>query len=66
MSHSATPFTMGKTIVHLGLLFSLIRGSPERLSPRYEQNEAERKASGFANSTYKTVFDRFDQEGSEV
>ncbi|KAK5047742.1 hypothetical protein LTR84_006407 [Exophiala bonariae] len=38
---------------------------PERLSPRYEQDEAERKASGFANSTYKTVFDRFDQEGSE-
>ncbi|KEF56845.1 uncharacterized protein A1O9_07035 [Exophiala aquamarina CBS 119918] len=38
---------------------------PERLSPRYEEDEAARKASGFANSTYKTVFDRFDRESSE-
>ena len=39
---------------------------PERLIERYEENEAERKASGFSQSTYKTVFDRLDRAATEV
>jgi hypothetical protein len=30
---------------------------PERLGERYEKDEAARKASGFANTTYKDVMD---------
>lgn len=33
---------------------------------RYEDDEEARKTSGFANSTYKTIFDRLEQEGSDV
>ena len=40
--------------------------SPERVSTRYENDEEARKASGFTNSTYKTIFDRFDREGADV
>lgn len=39
---------------------------PERLSPRYEDDEAARKESGFADSTYKTIFERIEKEGKEV
>lgn len=39
---------------------------PERLSERYEDDEAGRKESGFENSTYKTIFDRLDKESEEV
>ncbi|KAF7948823.1 hypothetical protein EAE96_008009 [Botrytis aclada] len=38
---------------------------PERLSPRYEEDEAARKESGFADSTYKTIFERIEKEGKE-
>lgn len=39
---------------------------PERLSERYEEDEAARKESGFENSTFKTIFDRLDKESEEV
>ena len=39
---------------------------PERLSDRYEKDEKERIDSGFANSTYKTIFDQLDKEAAEV
>lgn len=39
---------------------------PERLSSRYENDEAARQESGFADSTYQTVFDRIEKEGKEV
>lgn len=38
---------------------------PERLSPRYENDEETRETSGFGDSTYKTIFDHIDREGSE-
>jgi len=39
---------------------------PERLSTRYENDEAARQHSGFADSTYKTVTDRLEAESKEV
>jgi hypothetical protein len=39
---------------------------PERLSKRYEGDPQAREASGFANSTFKTIFERFDEEAKEV
>ena len=39
---------------------------PERLSNRYENNEKARLDSGFAESTYKKVFDRIEEENVEV
>ena len=39
---------------------------PERLSLRYEEDEKARMESGFGDSTFQTIFDRFDREGSEV
>jgi hypothetical protein len=39
---------------------------PERLSPRYENDEAARQASGFADSTFKAIFERIEREGKEV
>jgi len=39
---------------------------PERLSPRYEADEEARETSGFANSTFKTIFERIEKEGKEV
>jgi len=39
---------------------------PERLSTRYENDEAARKASGFSESTFKTIFERIEREGKEV
>ncbi|KAK5357964.1 hypothetical protein LTS13_011077 [Exophiala xenobiotica] len=38
---------------------------PERMSMRYENDEEARRATGFSNSTYKTIFDRLEQEGNE-
>ncbi|EKG12290.1 hypothetical protein MPH_10595 [Macrophomina phaseolina MS6] len=38
---------------------------PERLSERYEHDEAARKESGFADSTYRTIFERIDRENTE-
>lgn len=40
--------------------------SPERMSIRYENDDEGRKTSGFADSTYATIFDRLEREGSEV
>ena len=40
--------------------------SPERMSIRYEYDEEARRASGFKDSTYKTIFDRLEHEGSDV
>lgn len=39
---------------------------PERLSTRYENDEKAREESGFANSTFKTIFERIEREGKEV
>ena len=39
---------------------------PERLSHRYENDETARLKSGFAESTYKAIFDRFEEENVEV
>jgi hypothetical protein len=39
---------------------------PERLSARYENDERAREESGFAESTYKTIFERIDRAGKEV
>jgi hypothetical protein len=39
---------------------------PERLSERYENDEKAREASGFKNSTFKTIFERIERESSEV
>lgn len=39
---------------------------PERLSDRYEKDEKERIESGFSDSTYRTILDRIEREGSEV
>ncbi|KAF4637898.1 hypothetical protein G7Y89_g174 [Cudoniella acicularis] len=38
---------------------------PERLSARYEEDEKAREDSGFANSTFKTIFERIEKEGEE-
>ncbi|QIW96355.1 hypothetical protein AMS68_001873 [Peltaster fructicola] len=38
---------------------------PERLSPRYENDEKARQASGYAASTYKTIIDRIEREGAD-
>lgn len=39
---------------------------PERLADRFEDDEQGRRDSGFSNSTYRTVMDRLEREGSEV
>ena len=39
---------------------------PERMSTRFEGDAETRDGSGFANSTYKTIFDRLESEGEEV
>ena len=39
---------------------------PERLSMRYENDEKQRVESGFSNSTFQTILDRFERESAEV
>ena len=39
---------------------------PERMSTRYEDDEKAREESGFASSTFKTIFERIEREGKEV
>lgn len=39
---------------------------PERISPRYEDDEKDRIASGYAESTYKTIVDRIEHEAAKV
>lgn len=38
---------------------------PERLSKRFENDEDARIKSGFAESTYRTVMDRLENDGSQ-
>lgn len=38
---------------------------PERLSKRFESDEEGRIQSGFAESTYKTVMDRLENDGQK-
>lgn len=38
----------------------------ERLSSRYEDDEKTRVSSGFEESTFRTILDRFETEGAEV
>ncbi|KAL8744765.1 MAG: hypothetical protein Q9190_003035 [Brigantiaea leucoxantha] len=38
---------------------------PERLSSRYEDDEEARVNSGFANSTYKIILERIENDGTE-
>ncbi|KAF2430960.1 hypothetical protein EJ08DRAFT_733721 [Tothia fuscella] len=38
---------------------------PERLHDRYEKDEKAREESGYANSTYKTIFDSIEQENTQ-
>jgi hypothetical protein len=39
---------------------------PERLSDRYENDEKAREESGFADSTFKTIFERLERESAQV
>lgn len=39
---------------------------PERLAERYENDSEARKATGHAESTYRTIFDHIARENSEV
>ena len=39
---------------------------PERMGPRFEDDEKTREESGFANSTFRSILDRIEQEGTEV
>lgn len=39
---------------------------PERLHDRYENDPEARKATGHAESTYKSIFDDIAKHGSEV
>jgi hypothetical protein len=38
----------------------------ERLSERFKDDVRTREESGHANSTFKTIFESFDREDSEV
>jgi len=39
---------------------------PERLAKRYEDDEKARAESGFADSTFQTIFDRINEDNTEV
>lgn len=39
---------------------------PERLAERYEKDAKAREESGYADSTYRTIFDRIQKDNSEV
>lgn len=39
---------------------------PERLAERYEDDEKARSESGFADSTFQTIFDRINADNTEV
>jgi hypothetical protein len=39
---------------------------PERLSERYENDEKAREESGFAESTFKTIFEGIEREGKKA
>ncbi|KAK5945806.1 hypothetical protein PMZ80_003014 [Knufia obscura] len=52
-------------IEKFGIAIFSNRDRPERMSVRYEDDEETRRASGFGDSTYATIFDRIEREGSE-
>lgn len=39
---------------------------PERLSSRYEEDVQGRQASGFSDSTYKSIFEKLEKEAEKV
>jgi hypothetical protein len=39
---------------------------PERLAERYENDSEARKASGYSDATYRTIFDKIAKDNSEV
>jgi hypothetical protein len=39
---------------------------PERLAERYENDPEARKASGYSEATYRTIFDKIAKDNSEV
>lgn len=39
---------------------------PERLGSRFENDESGRDASGFKDSTFKTIMDRIESDGAQV
>ncbi|KAK5166714.1 uncharacterized protein LTR77_008258 [Saxophila tyrrhenica] len=39
---------------------------PERMGSRFEEDERAREESGFADSTFKMILDRIEQEGAEL
>ena len=39
---------------------------PERLSSRFEDNDEYREKTGFAQTTYKDIFDAIDDQAKEV
>jgi len=39
---------------------------PERLAERYEDDAKSREESGYADSTFRTIFDRIAKEDTEV
>ena len=39
---------------------------PERLSPRFEQDEQTRRKSGFTESTFRTILNSFEAKSAEV
>lgn len=39
---------------------------PERIGSRYEDDKQARVESSFSDSTFKTIFDRIENEASEV
>lgn len=39
---------------------------PERLGARYEETVEARESSGFSDSTFNTIFERFEKEAEQV
>jgi hypothetical protein len=66
MNHLVMLSTMGKLDSSGDPIASDQLSSPERISSRYEQDDEGRTASGYTDSTYKTIFDRLELEGREV
>lgn len=48
------------------LVLALTLTRPERLAERFESDDQARLQSGFAESSYKTIFDRIEEEGQDV
>lgn len=57
---------MGKSLESMKAACSDSPISPERMSVRFEDDEETRKASGYDDATYKTIFDDIEQEDAKV